>query len=218
MAEPTLDKLTFTLSSDGTYYTVKALNKTISGEVVIPAEYEGKPVKEIGNYAFDNCSALTSINIPNSVNLIGNYAFQICSALTTINIPNSVTLIKNGIFNGCSALTSIVIPNSVTSIGFEAFGACSALTSIVIPNSVTSIGSSAFYWCTALKSVIIKGKPTITDDYGVVFESTTNLKKIYVLEGNGYSPTDTISGKPIRILPKSVCIMHRVNVEKMTLL
>ena len=76
---------------------------------------------------------------------IGNNAFQYCSGLTSVTIPNSVTSIGNYAFSGCSGLTSVTIPNSVTSIGERAFNGCSGLTSITIPNSVTSIGSSAFY-------------------------------------------------------------------------
>ena len=75
---------------------------------------------------------------------IGNYAFENCSGLTSITIPNSVTSIGYRAFRGCNKLTSVTIPNSVTSIGWEAFYGCSGLTSVTIPNSVTSIGFSAF--------------------------------------------------------------------------
>ena len=115
----------------------------------------GDNVKGIGNYAFYNCSSLSSITIPNSVISIGNYAFSGCSSLTSITIPNSVTSIGNYVFYNCSSLSSITIPNSVTSIGNYAFSGCSFLTSVTIPNSVTSIGSSAFSGCSFLTSVTI---------------------------------------------------------------
>ena len=323
MAEPTLDKLTFTLSSDRTYYSVKALSTSISGEVVIPVEYEGLPVKEIRNSAFNGCLDLTSVIIPNSITSIGNYAFEWCSALTSIVIPDSVTsigdkafircesltsvTIGNGVtsigssaFSSCSALTSITIPDSVTSIGSQVFSSCYTLTSItvdslntfyksdgnciiekdtnklitgcknsIIPNYVTSIGNYAFYgcvyltavtipdsvtsiglgafdecynltsvtipntvttidmyafdgcsklssvvipesvttirsntfnWCSALTNVIIKGNPSVNSN---AFNSTTKLEKIYVIEGKGYSPTDTIAGKPVEIITEA---------------
>lgn len=63
-------------------------------------------------------------DIPSSVTSIGDWAFYDCSSLTSINIPNSVTSIGTFAFYGCSALTSITIPNSVTSIGSYAFGNC----------------------------------------------------------------------------------------------
>ncbi len=87
--------------------------------------------ESIGNYAFYNCTSLTSVTIPNSVTSIGEYAFY------------------------STLLTSIIIPNSVTSIGSSAFEDCTSLTSITIPDSVTSIGDRAFYDCESLKEVHI---------------------------------------------------------------
>ena len=91
---------------------------------------------------------------------IGDYAFYDCSSLTSVTIPNSVTSIGEGAFYNCFSLTSITIPNSVTSIGGWAFSYCRSLTSVTIGNSVTSIGGSAFYYCLSLTSVTLTG-PTI---------------------------------------------------------
>jgi hypothetical protein len=94
-----------------------------------------------------------SYTIPNSVTFIKEYAFNDCSGLTSVTIPNSVTSIGNFAFCGCSSLTAITIPSSVTSIGYWAFKYCHSLTSVTIPNSVTSIGRSAFSGCTGLTSL-----------------------------------------------------------------
>ena len=112
-------------------------------------------VTSIGERAFYDCDALTSITIPNSVTSIGDYAFSCCRALTSVTIPNSVTSIGDGAFRWCRALTSVTIPNSVTSIGDYAFYDCDALTSVTIPNSVTIIRDHAFCNCDALTSVTI---------------------------------------------------------------
>ncbi len=111
---------------------------------------------DIGNEAFKNCNSLTSITIPNSD--IGDYAFENCSSLISITIPDNID-IGDYAFKNCSSLTSITIPNNV-SIGDGVFFNCSSLTSITIPNSVTSIGDSVFCSCSSLTSVTIPNSVT----------------------------------------------------------
>ena len=67
---------------------------------------------------------VTYMNRTRKVTSIGVYAFETCSKLTSITIPNSVTSIGDGAFFYCSGLTSVTIPNSVTSIGGSAFHDC----------------------------------------------------------------------------------------------
>ena len=137
----------------------KDYSNEYQGNVAIPEEVtylnRTRKVTSIGKFAFDNCTDLTSVTIPNSVTSIGYAAFSVCSGLTSVTIPNSVTSIGRSTFYGCSGLTSITIPNSVTTIGISAFSSCSGLTSVTIPNSVTSIESTAFYGCSGLTSITI---------------------------------------------------------------
>jgi hypothetical protein len=127
-------------------------NQLVTGDLVIPDS-----VTSIGNYAFYNCSRLTSVTIPDSVTSIGSSAFYGCSSLTSITIPDSVKSIDWYAFYNCSSLTSVTIPDNVTSIGYRAFYGCKSLTSITIPDNVTSIGYQAFYNCSSLKIVYYKG-------------------------------------------------------------
>jgi hypothetical protein len=83
-------------------------------------------------------------------------AFQGCTGLTSITIPNSVTSIAEEAFYNCTGLTIVTIPNSVTSIGKRAFASCYRLTSITIPNSVTSIVEEAFSGCTGLTIMTVE--------------------------------------------------------------
>ena len=110
----------------------------------------------IGDYAFYNCTGLTSMAIPNSVTTIGKFVFGYYNtSLTRVTIGNSVTSIGCNAFNSCSSLTSITIPNSVTSIETGAFYDCKSLTSITIPNGVTHIEGSAFSGCERLKKFVV---------------------------------------------------------------
>ena len=136
-------------------------------------------VTGIGNSAFQQCSSLTSISIPNSVTYIGDYAFAECS-LTSISIPNSVTYIGDYAFFACS-LKSVTISNSVTSIGECAFLGCSSLTSIEIPNSVTFIGNEAFEDCSSLTSIVVESGNSVYDsrnNCNAIIETASNTLKV----------------------------------------
>ena len=112
-------------------------------------------VTSIGEYAFYECTGLTSVEIPNSVTSIGDNAFAKCTGLKSVEIPNSVTSIGLCAFDGCKGLKSVEIPNSVTSIGEYAFRGCTGLKSLTIGNSVKSIGGFAFYHCSSVTSLTI---------------------------------------------------------------
>ncbi|MGN0237394.1 MAG: leucine-rich repeat domain-containing protein, partial [Lepagella sp.] len=142
----TVDGVRYSVNNDNTTVTVAGYpsgNKP-TGDLTIPESVTysaiSYPVTSIGESAFENCTGLTSVTIPNSVTSIGNWTFSGCSDLTSVTIPNSVTSIGEAAFSYCSGLTSVTIPNSVTSIGESPFSGCSGLTSVTIPNSVTSIG------------------------------------------------------------------------------
>ena len=201
---PTPEKLTFTLLDDGTGYSVKAASTEIADKVVIPAEYEGLPVKVIANNAFLQCSSMTGITIPNSVTTIGNNAFSDCSSLTGITIPDSVTSILVGAFYNCRGLTSITIPDSVTGIGDSAFCDCRGLTSITIPDGVTSIGDTTFYYCTSLTNITIP--ESVTSIGSAAFAACSSLTGFTVSSINSaYKSLDgvlySIDGKTLIAYP-----------------
>ena len=161
-------------------YSIVGYEESMPSEVIIPNDYMGKAVTSIGDYAFYDCSSLTSVVIPDSVISIGRGAFSNCSSLSNLAMGESVTSIGNSAFNGCSSLTSVVIPDSVTSINRGAFANCSSLTSVVIPNSVTSIGDSAFYGCSSLTSVVIPDSVTSIGEYA--FGGCNSLNSVYITD------------------------------------
>ena len=153
--EPVSPHLKYETDGDAVYIT--GCDKKASGALIIPAAIEGKTVTSIGISAFEKCTNLTSITIPDSVTSIGIEAFSACESLTGITIPDSVTLIGRSAFENCISLTSVTIGDSVTSIGDYAFENCSSLTSIIISEGVTDIGNRAFNRCASLTAVTFLG-------------------------------------------------------------
>ncbi len=81
---------------------------------------------------------LQDLVIPNSVICIGNYAFYNCSGLTSVTIPNNVTEIGNFAFSDCSNVTALEIhSNTLTNIGEHAFDNCSKMNIYVNNGSAT---------------------------------------------------------------------------------
>ena len=122
-------------------------------------------VTSIGEYAFDDCSGVTSITIPKSVKSIEWRAFHNCSSLNSIIIPKSVTNIVNYSFAGCDNLLSIVVEKGNPT--YDSRDNCNAIIktatntlvvgckNTIIPNSITGIEDHAFSGCSGLTSITI---------------------------------------------------------------
>ena len=130
----------FDCEVDGIYYNrlstdelgVTSGTSKYSGDIVIPETitYDGimYSVTSIGSHAFEDCSGLTSITIPNSVTSIGEDAFYGCKSLTSVTIPNSVTSIGSHAFYGCSGLTKVTLNSNA--IASKSYSSSSTLGSI----------------------------------------------------------------------------------------
>ena len=169
----------------------------LEGDLVIPSsvEYEGSTytITSIGDRAFQFCSALTSVTIPDSVTGIGWDVFDGCSGLKepvynehlfvymprsykgAYVIPEGIQTIVIGAFEYCYKMTSVTIPESVTTIESRAFSHCEALTNVIIPESVTTIKYGAFMGCSALTSVTFP--KSITSIEYSVFDGCSSLKE-----------------------------------------
>lgn len=125
-----------------------------------------------------------STTIPSSVTSIGDWAFWNCSSLTSIDIPESVTSIGENVFYYCEGLTSIAIPESVTSIALGTFEYCTGLTTVTIPSSVTSIGRLAFYGCSSLTDVYCYAENVPSVESGAFYESSYSSATLHVPAGS----------------------------------
>ena len=156
------------------------------GEITIPDS-----VTSISDYAFNDCTSLTSVTIPDSVTSIDDWTFSSCTSLTSIEVSGNNKNYSSAdgvLFNKDKSElitypagktdSEYVIPNSVTSIGRYAFSGCKSLTSITIPDSVTSIGDYAFCSCENLTSITIPGSVTSIGNYA--FERCESLTSVII--------------------------------------
>jgi hypothetical protein len=121
----------YVTNADGTSITITGYSTTGFADVIIPATINDLPVTGIGDGAFAEVYAMTSVTIPVSVTNIGGDAFSDCFSLTNVTIPDSVISIGYYAFQAC-ALTEVMIPANVTSIGEGAFSGCTSLTAISV--------------------------------------------------------------------------------------
>lgn len=197
--------LVFETLADGSLQVSADSGKEMPEEIVIPSEYEGKPVTavkaqgfalnraeglerivipegvtSIGENAFYNLITLESAVLPDSLIEMGMYAFAGCAALQDIEFGSGLTVIPVGAFGGC-AIASLTLPETVTDIYFDAFRGCRELTGVTLPDSVTYLGSSVFAECEALTEVTLpKGLTSIEN---ATFKDCGSLTKIEIPAG-----------------------------------
>jgi hypothetical protein len=106
----------------------------------------------------DQClshTAITSLDVPESVRVIGVSAFYDCELLEVLTLPDGLTVISRNMCAHCYALKTIEIPDGVLNIGAGAFQECRSLTRVVIPDSVEDVGNKAFSGCERLATIDI---------------------------------------------------------------
>lgn len=136
----------YSRNPDAIFYVPRAL----SGMVEI---LDG--VKEIPSTAFNLCSFVEQVVIPNSVQTIKDGAFFRCTSLTDVTIGSGVTSIMRDAFSDCTSLEVIKIPSNVKTIGGSAFSGCSNLFYLILNEGLETIESYAFYGCSSIFSVLL---------------------------------------------------------------
>ena len=158
---------------------VMGCDPSAAGDIVIPSEYNGRPVTFINKRAFEGCSGITGVTIPESVTDIGVYAFSNCTGLTTVRFLADMRRVPEGCFSQCTALRNLEFGVSVTMIQARAFAHCESLTELALPNNIESIGQEAFLSCTNLCSAVMPG---VTAIYTEAFKYCPNLHSITIPE------------------------------------
>lgn len=190
-----------------------AVSPRPTGGVVIPSSLGGYPVTGIGEYAFESCTDMTDVEIPESVVSIRAEAFGGCEGLANVEIPRNVMYIDVTAFGFCYRFTvdpanavyssrnglllskdgrtlvrsvngDVEIPSSVTEIGDSAFDGCPLLESVTIPDGVLDIGAHAFCCCDGLENILIP--QSVTNIGTRAFVSCYNLRSFAVDPANRF--------------------------------
>ena len=148
----------------------------------------------IPNNAFDGCSHIETIYLPETIEVIAENAFKDCTGLKNIIYSKSIMLreIRPCAFENCSSLVGIIIPNHVETIEYGAFKDCTSLEYVYYDeySSISTVGQQAFENCTSLKYYIEPetfADPQRNSVYyqssymnGGIFNNCTSLEKMVV--------------------------------------
>jgi hypothetical protein len=147
----------------------------------------------IANGAFEDCTSLKSIVLPEGLDSIGGGAFKGCTNLITITLPSSLVLIgkgeygeygEYGVFEGCTSLKSISLPDGISYISSATFKGCTGLASITLPLGVRKVSSELFKGCTSLTSIALP--ESIEHIESNAFEGCTSLTQITLPDETNY--------------------------------
>ncbi|PWM71284.1 MAG: hypothetical protein DBX59_09220 [Bacillota bacterium] len=218
----------YELSLDETFYIVTGNSDRNAETIVVPSEYNGLPVKEIGENAFADYSALTNVILPESVAVVANNAFGNCNAIEKATIPasaisaipktnlKSVVItsgeIKDFAFDGCVALTKLTIYDNVTAIENGAFNGCNRIETATIPaNAISAVPKTNLKSVTItsgeIKEFAFKGFSSLT--------SVTILDKVTVIDNNAFNGCNTI--ETATIPANAISAIPKTNLKNVTI-
>lgn len=183
-------------SSDATKTcAISKVDKSVSGNVVIPDTFGEYVVFGIADDSFKDCSKIESVVIPDSVRLISSYAFRNCTGLKTVRIPEKVSSIGAFAFENCTGLKSIIVDENNESYSSDSRGVLfdKAKTQLMqypagneetyyeIPDSVVSINAKAFVNCSNLKNITIS--ENVRTILFLAFENCSGIESLIVPDG-----------------------------------
>lgn len=219
----------FAIDSDGNAQV--ADYKGTDSVMKIPATLRYLDVASVRYMAFQNNEFLTGIDFSAAKKLttIGNFAFANCTNLSSLTLMPWNTKIGFGAFSGCTSLKTVDIQSETSSIPGEAFLNCTSLSEVKLSNSITKIDSSAFANCTSLEKLYI-GK-NVTSISSSAFNGAKNLKIYcslnsyahkYAVENNipyviidGYQIGDVNLDGTVSIMDATLLQKYIASIEKL---
>lgn len=163
--------LRFVLINDGTEYAVYgSYNKNSFENIVIPSEFKGKPVTDVGGFYY-NRSIIKTVELPESITVISSSAFSNCESLTDVSFSEGVKPLSIGAnaFSGCVSLKSIELPSNVTSLGKGVFKNCNSLENLTVASGNTVYKSDGNCITVIATNTLIAGcNNSVVPDYVTV--------------------------------------------------
>lgn len=176
------------------------INSSYHGVVTIPQKitYDGVvyDVNGIAPAAFQGCSDLDSIVLPNSIDEIGKFAFSGCTNLTGIYLPEEIKWIGSYAFSGCAKLKGVELPIGLISLDDGGtFNGCTNLQYITIPKGITLISGDVFDGCSQLERIIIMSSSPlrIKNDGTGMYYGNIHFKGVSRTDCTIYVPLNSIT-------------------------
>lgn len=199
-------------------------NFLLRAKETLSGTYEIKDgTKKVFAGAFENCTALTDVKIPNTVIEIGDGAFYNCSALTEILIPDSVTFIGTHALYGCSLLETVSTGDGLTSfsisdiLGITSFN--QSLKKITFGKNIQEIDVLGLSYCLMLNEIVVSNdNEHFTSDGGILYNKskTTLLKIPSALNIETYTMPDSVEDIGLYAITYHTFIKHLVLSSNIT--
>lgn len=158
-------------------------------------EYKENRVTKVGDYAFDGCNQLETVDLPNATT-IGVNAFQGCTALSSVNIPK-VSVLGKDAFRKCSGITGeLCLPELVSITNTYTFSEC-GMTSVTLPKCTNLGARHTFSYCPNLSRVDLFVVQTLDAE---TFLSSKNLSTVIIRNTEtvcSLGNTDALAGTPV---------------------
>ena len=142
----------------------------------------------IGNSAFQNCTKMNYLVLPDMIKSLSDYAFYNCIGLRSITMGSALTTIGKYTFYGCDGLVRLYLGDNVEKLLDYSFADCINLQSVVLPEKLKTIGNAAFYNCPKITSLTISN--TVSSIADNAFNGIKNLT--FYCNLNSYAATYAI--------------------------
>lgn len=181
---------------------------------------------ESGDYYTIRGTALTTVNLPDSLEEIGTNMFVGCTALKTMIVPKNVKVIYDQFCRACTSLETVSLPEGLERLGYDNtsdgyfFYGCSSLKELTIPSTVSYIrGSCVLMNCASFKTLtLLASAPDYEYQFGnssmplktLIFgEKTTTIGRNIHFGGNyGLTTIQFLGSEPPTVMDWSTCFYN----------